>query len=126
MGFLPGNIDEDPERAEWLQDISRGDRARRSGDLSGLDLAVCTGGPVVPGRAGGGGPAACGGEAGGEGGAVVMNMNQRYVISVAIVIITGALFHGRVSTRPVAAKVAAVDGMALGKAFAPVLASTYA
>ncbi len=55
-----------------------------------------------------------------------MNIEQRYVISVAIVIVTGALFHGRVSTRPVAAKVAAVDGMALGKAFAPVLTSTYA
>jgi hypothetical protein len=62
-----------------------------------------------------------------------MNMKQRYVIlvaiviiPVAIVIISGDLHHGRVSTRPVAAKGAAVDGMALGKAFAPVLASVYA
>jgi hypothetical protein len=55
-----------------------------------------------------------------------MNMNQRHVIPVAIVIVTGALLHGRVSTRTVAAKGGAVDGLALGKAFAPVLASSYA
>lgn len=54
-----------------------------------------------------------------------MNMNQRHVIPVAIVIVTGALLHGRVSTRPAAAKGAAVDGLALGKAFT-VLASSYA
>ena len=55
-----------------------------------------------------------------------MNMNQRYAMPVALVIVSGALLHGLVSTRSVAAKGAAVDGMALGKAFAPVLASTYA